>query len=261
MPAPQPARSIHESKTRPPRFPLIYSLMKVIRDPNETSHGARLVMTVDRRQFERNYHRFCAEPEGQRILEGAPSLFERLTDRTALKALPASSVGHIFIDYMTREGISTEELEAEVEPVEREILAPDAPRKRFNQHLRASHDLWHVLTGYHRDILGELQLLTFSHKQNNSPAFRCLSFLSRISASREIPELPGLLDLARERGAKTIWLPVADWGTLLARPIDEVRETIGMGAPPKYTRRIRNPNGRGLIPEPILAAEAIATMH
>lgn len=248
-------------ETRPPRFPLFYSLMKVIRDPNETSHGARLVMTVDRHQFERNYQRFCGEAEGQRILDGAPCLFERLTDREALAALPDGSVGRIFLDYMVREDISTEALDAEVEPVEREILAPDAQRKRFNKHLRASHDLWHVLTGYHRDILGELQLLTFSHKQNHSPAFRLLSFLSRHSAKKKIPELPGLLDLARERGSRTVWLPVADWGTLLGRPIEEVRETLGMGAPPKYTRRIRNPNGRGLIPEPDRPTDEIATAH
>ncbi|MFK7896346.1 MAG: Coq4 family protein [Myxococcota bacterium] len=235
------------------RFPLLYSLLKVIRDPNETSHGARLVMTIDRRQFERNYQRFLATPEGQRILEGAPSLFERLTDQAALQSCPEGSVGRIFIDYMLREDISIQALDAEVEPVEREILAPDASRKRFNQHLRASHDLWHVLTGYHRDILGELQLLTFSHQQNGSPAFRWLSRLSRWATGRKIKEVPALLDLAHQRGSKTTWLPVADWETLLARPIEEVRETLGMGPPPEYTRYTRNPNGRGLIPEPTQA--------
>ena len=44
-------------------------------------------------------------------------------------------------------------------------------------HIRASHDLWHVLTGYHRDYLGELQLLAFSYYQTGSPAYKWITRL------------------------------------------------------------------------------------
>jgi ubiquinone biosynthesis protein COQ4 len=223
--------------------------MKIMRDPNETSHGARLVLTIDRKRTERNYQEFAADPEGRRILDGAPTLFELLTDRDALARLPEDSVGRVYLDFMIREGISTEALDAEVEPVEREVLRPDAARRRFHQHMRASHDLWHVLTGYHRDLLGEMQILTFSHEQNASPAFKWIIRLARLRAEQQMPGARALLDQARERGRRTTRLLTVDWPPLLGRPIDEVREQLGIGPPPVYTRYMKNPDGRGLVPE------------
>jgi len=228
---------------------LLKSLVKIARDPNETSHGARLVLTFDQNRMERNFQDFAADERGQQILEGAPSLFERLTDRESLARLPTGSLGRTYLDFMVREGISTESLDSEVAPVEIEVLNPDAPRRRFSQHMRASHDLWHVLTGYHRDLLGELQVLTFSHQQTGSPAFKWLSRFGRWGAGRRIPGALALLDLAAKRGRNSCCLATADWETHLCEPIDDVRSKLGIGPPPKYTRYVRDASGFGLIPE------------
>ena len=75
--------------------------------------------------------------------------------------------------------------------------------------------------------------------------------LKRFAASRQIKGARELFALAGERSRKTRCLATVDWAPLLGRPIDEVRETLGMGAPPTYTRHMRNPNGRGLVPEPL----------
>ena len=50
-----------------------------------------------------------------------------------------------------------------------------------------------------------------------------------------------------------------DWEALLARPLDEVRETLRVGPPPAYVRHIRNPNGFGLVPEAIDGAASAHT--
>jgi ubiquinone biosynthesis protein COQ4 len=247
----QPIAAHETQAERKPRFPLLHSIIRIMRDPDETSHGARMVLTFDRKQAEKSYQEFLADDEGRRILDGAPSLFELLTNRDSLRQLPEGSVGRIYLDYMIREGISTEGLDAEVAPVEQEVLQSEAARQRFSQHMRASHDLWHVLTGYHRDLLGEMQLLAFSYFQTGSPSFKWLTRLARIGAGRQIPEAKGLLDLAEKRGRESRWLATADWATLLRQPIEEVRSILGIGAPPTYTRYMRNPDGRGLVPEPI----------
>jgi ubiquinone biosynthesis protein COQ4 len=244
-----PLAPVDVGNVKRPRFPLLRSLIKIMRDPNETSHGARLVMTFDRRQMERNYQDFAAHPQGRLILEGAPSLFELLTDRDALASLPDGSLGRVYLEFMRREGISTEALDAEVEPVEREVIGPDPMRRRFNQHMRASHDLWHVLTGYHRDLLGELQVLMFSYRQTGSPAFKWITRLARLRAERQMPGAHALLDLASDRGERATCLATVDWARHLARPIDEVRTTLNIGPPPSYTRYMKSPSGRGLIPE------------
>ncbi len=234
---------------RPARFPLLRSLVAIARDPEQTSHGARLVITIDRHQMERNFQQFAAEPEGARILSGAPSLYDLLTDRASLATLPEGSLGRTYLDFMQREGISTEALDAEVAPVEVEILRPDADRRRFHQHMRASHDLWHVLTGYHRDLFGELQVLVFSHSQTGSRAFGWIARMARFAAARQIPGGRRLLDLARQRGERAQWLPAVAWAPLLAEPIDDVRRRLGIGPPPTYTRSFRAASGFGLVPE------------
>ena len=83
----------HSGPQRRVRFALLRSLLAIARDPEQTSHGARLVITIDRHQMERSFQRFAAEPEGTRILSGAPSLYDLLTDRASLAALPGASRG------------------------------------------------------------------------------------------------------------------------------------------------------------------------
>ena len=129
------------------------------------------------------------------------------------------------------------------------MLGCDESRICFNQHMRASHDLWHVLTGYHRDLLGELQLIAFSQPQTGSPAYKWIARFACFGIGRQVPETHELLKLADKRGRQTRWLATADWKTLLARPICEARETLGMGTPLEYVRYVANPDGRGVVRE------------
>ena len=228
---------------------LLRSLVRIARDPNHTADGARIVMTFDRGTQERNYQRFAADPRGAAMLDGEPTLFELLSDRDALRALPEGSLGREFLEFSEREGISIEGLDREVEPIERELWSPDPRRRRYLQHLRASHDLWHVLTGYSRDLLGELLLLRFSWIQLRTPMFGLLTGLSSLGIDRRIPGARGLLREAEERAARIDWLPTRDWAVLLPLPIAEVRERLGIGPPPSYTRYVRKPRGFGLVPE------------
>ncbi len=239
----------HRESRRRALFPLIRSFFAIARDPNNTSHGARVVMTIDRQPIEQCFQRFAKDPAGARILAGAPSLYDRLTDRESLEAMPEGSLGRSYLDFMRAEGISTEELDRVVAPVEAEVLQPDAVRRRFHRHMRASHDLWHVLTGYHRDVLGELQLIIFSREQTHSRAFGWLSRLARVGPAGRLPGARELFELATRRGRDARWLPTAPWETLLPRPIDEVRCELGVGEPPSYTRYNRRPSGFGLMPE------------
>lgn len=243
------AQAFSTASHRPARFTILRSFIAILRNPNATSHGARFVLSVDRHQSEEAFQDFASHPIGARILAGAPSLYDLLTDRDWLESLPPDSLGRDYLEFMEVEGISTEDLEREVAPIEQEILGSDATRQRFGQHMRASHDLWHVLTGYHRDILGELQLIVFSHQQTRSRAFGWISRLSRIGAARRIPGAVPLLDLAKRRGRNARWLATADWAVLLAAPIDEVRQDLGIGEPPAYTRHVRAPSGFRLVPE------------
>jgi len=216
----------------PRRFGLLRSLSAVLRDGNETEHGAWLVMRFARAERERQFRDFAADPHGARILAGAPSLYELLVGRAALDVLPEGSVGRAYLTFVEREGISTEILDGQVGPIEEMLLDSDPLRRRYRQHSRACHDLWHVLTGYGRDPLGELQLIFFSREQSPSRAFTWISRFARMRARRREPHAEALFDLAMVRGRRARRLIPVDWSPLLGEPIDWVREVLGVGPPP-----------------------------
>ena len=232
------------------------SFAQVLRDPNQTGHGARVVLLIDRHTNNAAYQRFRQSPNGRRILAGEPCLFERLTDRKSLGATRPESLARRYLAFMEEEGISTEALHAEVAPIEAEINGPDLSRARFHRHMRASHDLWHVLTGYHRDLLGELQLIAFSQRQTGSRAFAWLSKLTRYGIERRISEARELLELARARSHRAPWLLAVDWEPLLRAPIDEVRDRLLLGPAPRYTQYVRGETFMSLVPAEASTARA-----
>jgi ubiquinone biosynthesis protein COQ4 len=222
--------------------------LKVMRNPEDTASGARFVLALDGNRREQNFQRFAREPAGARVLATRSSLTARLCDREALRRLPAGSLGRAYLEFVEAEGISAEGLAAAVEPVELELGELDPDRKLFAERVRALHDLWHVLTGYSRDLLGEMQLLAFTHVQLRTRAFGWLVRLLPLAVERRAPGTRRLLALARSRARSAPWLPAQDWESLLELPLGEVRERLGVGAPPEYTQYVRAPDGRGLVP-------------
>ena len=228
---------------------LLASLVAVARDPEDTASGARLVLAFEGRRADENFRRFAADPTGARILAGDATLYELLIDRPRMRALPEGSLGRSYLEFVEREGISTEGLRDVVLPVERELFHSDPSRERYADHMSAMHDLWHVLTGYSRDLLGEILLLAFSHEQLGTRAFGWIVKLSSLGINRRIEGAKALLSEARARAARAPWLATVDWEALLALPIEEVRDLLQLGPPPSYPRYVRNPRGFGLVPE------------
>lgn len=237
---------------RPPRIrPLIAlkAFLRSARDPEDTENGARFVLALEGSTAERTYQRFCADPRGARLLDARPSLFAELSDFDRLAALPAGSLGRCYLDFMTREGISAAGLANAVSAVEDELVDSDPERRFVHDRIRDMHDLWHVTTGYSRDLLGELALIAFSYTQLRTRAFGLILPLAYVFNERQAPGSRALLRGAWRRGNAAQWLPVQDWEALLTRPLDEVRSRLQLGPCPQYTRYFRNPDGFGLLAE------------
>ena len=86
------------------------------------------------------------------------------------------------------------------------------------------HDLWHVLTDYGTDGLGEAALLAFSYAQLPGRANRLLVFGAgwRGVAERNLGFVRYLYRAWR-RGGRAVWLPALPYEALLAAPLDTVR--------------------------------------
>jgi len=224
-----------------------------IRNSEDTAAGARFVYALQGQATERVFQRFRNHPKGARILAERRSIRATLTDRSHLRALPKGSLGRTYVDFMDAEEISLEGLAAEIAKPVREVVGDmDEERQLVHDRITDVHDLWHVATGYSRDMAGEFALLALGYEQLGNPAYRLSLAAMRPIFAFQAPDVIALIDDARRRGREASWLPVQDWEGLLPVPLDAVRERLELGPAPAYTRYFRV--GAWLRPEASLTA-------
>jgi ubiquinone biosynthesis protein COQ4 len=205
----------------------------LLRDPNDTAQVFRIVEELGDRTPKRLTRRLRATPSGSRLLRDKPRLLARLKDRAALAALPRGSVGHAYLDFCAGEGITAEGL---VDASERGYSAGrtvlDADEAYVADRMRDSHDLWHVVTGYRGDLIGEASLLAFTFAQTWNRGVGVIVAMALVKAAE--PELRKVILGGFARGRKAAWLPSLGWEDLLAAPLSRQRLALGLGAPPRY---------------------------
>jgi ubiquinone biosynthesis protein COQ4 len=190
------------------------------------------------RQFERTFARVLADPIGSRLLEEEKTLLPVLSDLGSLSALPEGSLGREYARFIGEEELSiTDFAEASLTSLD-ESDYEDRRAWILAQRLRDMHDLIHVVSGYGRDLLGEMAVLSFSSgvpkARENYRLFFILRFAKWQFARSGRPDAACVLRAAEERGARATFLPAVEWEFLLPMPLPIVRERLGISPPPAY---------------------------
>lgn len=129
----------------------IHSLQVLSGDPGNPHYGPLLNMCLDRETYEKLAGSWRASRDGSRLLAERPTLQGRELDLTALAQLPEGTLGHEFARYFRKNGI---EPFITMFPIDTDV---DYINKRY----RETHDLFHVITRYGTDELGEMELQAF----------------------------------------------------------------------------------------------------
>jgi ubiquinone biosynthesis protein COQ4 len=198
----------------------------LLRDPDDTAQVFRIIRSLAGNSIERNFQRFEASETGATILAENRSLVARLSDREYLESLPAGSLGRVYADFTRTENISPDGLVAASNEVDAEPGPVCPKRELFAERLRDMHDLWHVVTGYGRDLIGEAALLAFTYRQTRNRGIGFILLVIYLRSGRELPQERVLIRDGLRRSKQAEWLPGADWEALLERPLDEVRRTL-----------------------------------
>ena len=108
--------------------------------------------------------------------------------------------------------------------------------------------MWHVLSGYGRDALGEASLVAFSYAQTKSHGFGLIALAGALKLRQEVPGQPMMRAVwqAYRNGAKAAWLPGEDYVRLLAEPLSAARTRLNIAEPTVYhavPSDLRNGNG------------------
>ncbi len=201
-------------------------------DPDDTQHVFTLIESLSWRTNERILARTRRDPHGRRMLRERPQLLPRLCDREALAALPEGSLGRAYLAFVDAEGITADGLVEASEAGQRGLHDPDSEAAWVGERMRDTHDLWHTVTGYKGDLVGEVALLSFSNAQVWNPGISVVVGVGvlkirRLRVAREMAR-------ARLAGIRASWLPVAPWEELLSRPLVEVRRRLRIRPAPPY---------------------------
>ena len=146
----------------PLQFLRSYQALRKARATGDPEIVLRFMRPFHTRQFERTYSRVVSDPVGRRLLDEQRSLLPVLSNLELLQALPEGSLGREYARFMAEEELSvTDFAEASLASMN-ESDYEDRRAWILAQRLRDMHDLIHVVSGYGRDLLGEMAVLSFS---------------------------------------------------------------------------------------------------
>ena len=212
----------------------VKSMIRLVRNPSHTHEVFTIIRALSGSDLQAGLARFKETEIGERVLKNRLQLRDSLREQHLLDALPKGSLGKKYCAFVQEQNLSADGLEKANQQISRsEIADPDL--KLFASRQRDMHDLWHVVTGYGRDELGEACLLAFTYAQNKNRGVGFIALVGcfklftkyRFNAARSILQ-------AYRIGKGAAWLPEQDWEGLLADEVNYVRDQLSITTPSRY---------------------------
>lgn len=207
------------------------ALKALLSNPDDTKQVFQLVDALSSGPDMKFVAKMASSRSGARLLEKKPDLLARLEDRAALAKLPEGSLGRAYLAFMATGRLDAGFL---VQASEQGGLAHDGSSNDdyVGRRLRDQHDLWHVVTGYKGDLLGEASVLAFSFAQTWNVGIGVI--VAAAFATAGDPDAHRMFADAFLRGLRSAWLPAVEWEEMLALPLEDVRARLRVGPPAVY---------------------------
>lgn len=240
----------------PPIRPLLAlrALRGIQKNPQDTQHVFMLTEALRGRSGLRLVQRFQAHPSGRKIIQQRRSLLGILQNRAALERLPEGTLGRVYADFMQSEQLSSQALVDAAKDSGLYQPGNTSDRAFLGARLRDMHDLFHVLTGYGRDELGEMCVLAFCYPQQGTRSFALLSLLGTLKLRRQlgVPEVTRATRQAYQHGKYAAWIPGEIIEDMLAENLDGLRARWRILPPTEYraiAAKARSTNSWAMQPE------------
>ncbi len=210
------------------------ALKRLLTDKEDTGQVFEIMRALNGNATARNYARLLGTATGGRIAYEHVELAQKLMDDAWLDALPAGSVGAAYRDFVRSENLSAEGL-ADISRQRQSRIDEPHPYAWFGRRMRDSHDLWHILSGYHRDGLGEACLVGFSFAQTRGLGWALIAVGVAVKALRAGGWIPvRAIWQGYRRGKAANWLPGEDYLSLMSEPLDAARRRLKITPPTIY---------------------------
>jgi ubiquinone biosynthesis protein COQ4 len=254
IPLCDPART--DSGFRPMKA--LHHFRKLIADKEDTEQVFHIIEALRDNRFAKSAEHFFTTSTGEQILAKKEYLPHLLDDHDRLRKLPMGSVAHAYCDFMEKEGLTSQGLVDEFEKFQKGKPRYDDMLERYSNRLRDTHDLFHVLTGYGRDALGEQCVLAFSYSLNPSWGVLFLAWAGARELKKTVSTDAPIYAAVREgqRMGRVAKSPAhEDIEALLAMPLAEARKKLNIAEPVTYQRAHAIMRGEGIDPYDLLGQQ------
>ena len=252
----------HPDRPIPQYRPLraVRNFQALIKDKEDTSLVFKIFESLPSKGFLPRVRKLSLSDHGAMLRANEPRLPEILDDHTALRRTPKGSLAHAYCDFMEAEGLSAAGLVAEAERLGRPKY-PDLVQW-FMERSRDTHDLFHILTGYGRDALGEACVLLFTHGQAPSQGHLLIGYAGAANIKKTLKgskaPVMGAVRQAQRTGKGAPPLIAQPIRELLAQPLEDVRTLLRIPQPTVYRECHRVWRAEGIDPYDMLATKQAA---
>ncbi len=210
------------------------ALRRLLGDPDATGQVFEIMRALNPPATKRGYLRLIDAPAGARLAYERTELAPRLMDRDWLSGFAPGTVGAAYRDFVWSENLSADGLVQESQRgLGAGLVDVPSPIAWYGRRIRDTHDLWHILSGYGRDPLGEACLVAFSYSQTRGLGWLLIA-LGAAVRSEGVPGVRGAIHEGYRNGKRAAWLPSVDYEALMAEPLEAARERLGIAPPTRY---------------------------
>lgn len=202
---------------------------KLVRNKEDTAQVFEIMRALTGRSGARGYNRLLGTVEGGRQAFLRDELALKLDDPAWLARFGPGTVGAEYKAFRDLRGFTADGLAETARETVPEIDALH-PVVWYSRRLRDVHDIWHVLTGYGTDALGEACVVGFSYAQTHNLGFGFIGWGAAREIQREVRSIPARRAVlqAYRNGRRAHWLPGLDYDALLAEPLETARARLGI---------------------------------
>ena len=210
------------------------ALRRLLTDKEDTGQVFEIMGALNGDSTTKSYRRLLDTPSGGRLAYERVELADAADGRRLAGQLRAGTVGAAYRDFVRSENISAEGLAA-ISRQRQSKVEQAHPHAWFGRRTRDIHDIWHVLSGYHRDGLGEACLVAFSYAQTRSLGWALIAVGAALRP-RHGAKHPYVRAIWQgyQRGKAANWLAGEDYEQLMGEPLDAARRRLNITPPTLY---------------------------
>lgn len=223
---------------RPRRFAAVIAGARFLLDTRKTEQFFRMTDAIDGARNEENFQRYLTSPVGCRLEAEGVHFSELFARHDWLAAKPDGSLARAYVAFLKRERLSAEGLFYAESLAKADALGLDAARRRYLEGGIALHDVYHVVTGFGRDPVGEACVLAFTGRQFGLRGVMMTATMLALREQLRLPKMPirAMFKEATAMAQRAHPFPEVDWRDWLDRPLDDVRRGLGVVWPQTYAQ-------------------------